>query len=110
MLPLVSGEIPTTDLLAPDYDPTAPRLEPDDDPTTDPPEAEQGPPIVPRRWVTRAHELEPLLSLGDQAKIRHKLKMDPDEDVTFQTIIELGPDAFEPLWNAHRPPLGPPNG
>jgi len=79
-------------------------------PSADPLHDDEEPAGPPRRWITRAHKLEPLLSLEDQAKIRHKLKMDPDEDVTFQTIIELGPDAFEPLWNAHRPPLGPPNG
>lgn len=71
--------------------------------TTIAPETGQTAAINPRRWTTRARELETLLSEKDQAKIRRSLEMGADADVTFQALMQLTPDSFEALWKEYRP-------
>ena len=79
---------------------------PDHLPTTDSIEHDEGHHRYPQQWMTRAHKMELRLPSKVQTEIRRMLEMDPNEPVTFQTLMELAPDHFEALWDEYGPPNG----
>ena len=100
----VIGAIPAPDPPSSNRNPPTTRPYPDDIPTTSRRNGDQDLPVPPPRWVTRAQQLEGLLTAEDQSRIRRKFELDPDAAVTFLTLMQLAFDDFEALWNEYQPP------